>query len=228
MSGHDAVRPARVRAAREVSTTTATSSPSECQAASTASGSSAGSTIGPGRPNPSILPSSPMTAILASEALHSWYLPMVPVHLIASLIVAGFALLNLRGIKYATRAATLIGAASATLALASTVIPVAFGTVDWQRAGSWHLETPFHGAFGALTSTMAGLYLIGFAAPAFEAPAAHAEPTRVAEEAEATAVPGVPEPPPAYVNPLPEAPVDPARPKRTGWWARAKQTLGGG
>ncbi|HVU61957.1 MAG TPA: amino acid permease [Mycobacteriales bacterium] len=119
------------------------------------------------------IPTCGLTAILASEALHSWYLPMVPVHLIASLIVAGFALLNLRGIKYATRAATLIGAASATLALASTVIPVAFGTVDWQRAGSWHLETPFHGAFGALTSTMAGLYLIGFAAPAFEAAACH-------------------------------------------------------
>jgi hypothetical protein len=24
-----------------------------------------------------------------------------------------------------------------------------------------------------------------------------------------------------------EAELDPARPKRTGWWARAKQTLGG-
>jgi diguanylate cyclase (GGDEF)-like protein len=119
------------------------------------------------------IPTCGLTAILASEALHSWYLPMVPVHLIASLIVAGFALLNLRGIKCATRAATLIGAASATLALASSVIPVIFGTVDWQRAGSWHLETPFHGAFGAVTSTMAGLYLIGFAAPAFEAAACH-------------------------------------------------------
>ncbi|HVT20214.1 MAG TPA: amino acid permease [Mycobacteriales bacterium] len=119
------------------------------------------------------IPTCGLTAILASEALHAWYLPMVPVHLIASLIVAGFALLNLRGIKCATRAATLIGAASATLALASSVIPVIFGTVDWQRAGSWHLETPFQGAFGALTSTMAGLYLIGFAAPAFEAAACH-------------------------------------------------------
>jgi diguanylate cyclase (GGDEF)-like protein len=119
------------------------------------------------------IPTCGLTAILASEALHSWYLPMVPVHLMASLIVAGFALLNLRGIKYATRTATVIGAASAALALASSIIPVIFGTVDWSRAGSWHLETPFHGAFGALTSTMAGLYLIGFAAPAFEAAACH-------------------------------------------------------
>ncbi len=119
------------------------------------------------------IPTCGLTAILASEAIHSWYLPMVPVHLMAAMIVAGFALLNLRGIKYATRTASAIGAASAALALASCIIPVVFGTVDWQRAGSWHLETPFHGAFGVLTSTMAGLYLIGFAAPAFEAAACH-------------------------------------------------------
>lgn len=120
------------------------------------------------------IPTCGLTAILASEALHSWYLPMVPVHLIASLIVALFALLNLRGIKVATRTATAIGAASASLALASVLIPVFSGHVDWQQAGSWHLQAPFHGAFGGLTSMMAGLYLIGFAAPAFEAAACHA------------------------------------------------------
>lgn len=119
------------------------------------------------------IPTCGLTAILASEAVHSWYLPMVPVHLIASLIVIAFAALNLRGIKYATRTATVIGAASALLALASMLIPVITGHVDWHRAGSWHMTMPFHGAFGALTSTMAGLYLIGFAAPAFEAAACH-------------------------------------------------------
>jgi len=35
------------------------------------------------------------------------------------------------------------------------------------------LTTPFEGWFGELTSIMAGLYLIGFAAPAFEAAACH-------------------------------------------------------
>lgn len=119
------------------------------------------------------IPTCGLTAILASEAIHSWYLPGVPVHLLASLIVATFALLNLRGIKVATRTATAIAAASASLALGSTLIPVLTGHVDWHRAGSWHLAMPFHGAFGALTSTMAGLYLIGFAAPAFEAAACH-------------------------------------------------------
>src|SRR6202035_1726921 len=47
------------------------------------------------------------------------------------------------------------------------------GTVDWQLAASFHLVSPFAGIFGDLTSAMAGLYLIGFAAPAFEAAACH-------------------------------------------------------
>ena len=36
-------------------------------------------------------------------------------------------------------------------------------------ATSFHLVSPFSGLFGDITSAMAGLYLIGFAAPAFEA-----------------------------------------------------------
>lgn len=47
------------------------------------------------------------------------------------------------------------------------------GSVDVRHAVSFDLKTPFHGAFGALTSAMAGLYLVGFAAPAFEAAACH-------------------------------------------------------
>jgi two-component system, sensor histidine kinase len=37
------------------------------------------------------------------------------------------------------------------------------------------LTTPFEGWFGELTSIMAGLYLIGFAAPAFDAAACHVD-----------------------------------------------------
>ncbi len=60
-----------------------------------------------------------------------------------------------------------------TLALASGLIPVLAGHVGWHRAFDFHLNSPFGGAFGHLTSVMAGLYLIGFAAPAFEAAACH-------------------------------------------------------
>ncbi len=47
------------------------------------------------------------------------------------------------------------------------------GSVDWQQALSFHLKVPFDGTFGNFTSAMAGLYLIGFAARAFEAAACH-------------------------------------------------------
>jgi ribonuclease E len=66
------------------------------------------------------------------------------------------------------------------------------------------------------------------------APAIHVEaPALIAAAPEpepeaAPQTPRAPEPPPAHVAPLPEAPVDPSRPKRSGWWQRAKQSLGGG
>jgi amino acid transporter len=37
----------------------------------------------------------------------------------------------------------------------------------------WNLIKPFQGVFGGVSGTMAGLYLIGFAAPAFEAATCH-------------------------------------------------------
>ena len=43
----------------------------------------------------------------------------------------------------------------------------------WLARRSFDLKTPFQGVFGGVTSAMAGLYLIGFAAPAFEAAACH-------------------------------------------------------
>src|SRR5579884_3125771 len=124
------------------------------------------------------IPTCGLTAILSADALHAWYLPRVPVHVLAAAIVAVFMLVNLTGIKRTSRIAIPIAAASATLAAAAAVIPVLFGTVDWHRALSFHLRTPFHGAFGMLTSAMAGLYLVGFAAPAFEAAACHVGETR--------------------------------------------------
>ena len=45
--------------------------------------------------------------------------------------------------------------------------------MNWHHASTFHLTSPFHGVFGGITSAMAGLYLIGFAAPAFEAAACH-------------------------------------------------------
>src|SRR5436190_2725976 len=114
-----------------------------------------------------------LTAILSATAIHAWYLPGTSVPLLATGIVLTFMILNLYGIRLVTRVAIAIATASAALAFASVLVPVWTGNVDWHAATSMHLQAPFHGAFGALTSAMAGLYLIGFAAPAFEAAACH-------------------------------------------------------
>ena len=124
------------------------------------------------------VPTCGLTAILSASAIHQWYLPGVPVEALATGLVVGFAALNLCGVRWVSRLAIPLACMSAALALLSALIPVIAGTVDWHRAASFDLVSPFHGTFGALTSAMAGLYLIGFAAPAFEAAACHVGETR--------------------------------------------------
>jgi signal transduction histidine kinase/ActR/RegA family two-component response regulator len=93
-------------------------------------------------------------------------------------LVLFFMGVNLCGVKWVSRLSIPIATASASLALLSGLLPIFSGSVDWHRAFDFHLTTPFAGAFGALTSLMAGLYLIGFAAPAFEAAACHVGETK--------------------------------------------------
>jgi diguanylate cyclase (GGDEF)-like protein len=119
------------------------------------------------------VPTCGFTAILSATALHDWYVPFIPITPLAIGIVVTFVGLNLLGVRTVTRFAIPVGLAAAFLALLSAVIPIVAGTVDIGRATSFHLDTPFDGAFGALTSAMAGLYLVGFAAPAFEAATCH-------------------------------------------------------
>ena len=119
------------------------------------------------------VPTCGLTAILSASAIHEWYLPGVPVNAMAVALVVFFAFVNLCGIKWVSRLAIPIASLSALLAFISGLAPIFAGQVDWQQATSLHLTTPFPGWFGELTSLMAGLYLIGFAAPAFEAAACH-------------------------------------------------------
>ena len=97
----------------------------------------------------------------------------MPVPLLAILLVVIFTTINLCNVRWVTRLAILIASLSATLAFLSGIIPIFSGHVNWQQAISFHLISPFPGFFGGFTSTMAGLYLIGFAAPAFEAATCH-------------------------------------------------------
>ncbi|MEA2319343.1 MAG: hypothetical protein QOD44_3532 [Solirubrobacteraceae bacterium] len=124
------------------------------------------------------VPTCGLTAMLSAAALREWYLPSVPLIPLAIALVLLFTGVNLAGVKWTTRVAVPVAFGSALLALLSSVIPVIAGTVDWHRATTFHLEVPFSGAFGAVTSAMAGLYLIGFAAPAFEAATCHVGETK--------------------------------------------------
>jgi signal transduction histidine kinase/CheY-like chemotaxis protein/amino acid transporter len=119
------------------------------------------------------IPTCGLTAIFSSAALVSWCNVDLPVPLVACGLVALFTVVNLAGVKWAARLAIVIATFSAGLAFISSFAPIAAGSVNWQQAFDFHLTLPFPGWFGAVTSAMAGLYLIGFAAPAFEAATCH-------------------------------------------------------
>ena len=124
------------------------------------------------------VPTCGLTALLSAAAIKSWYLPDVSVDALACGLVMFFMGVNLMGVKWVSRMTTPIAAVSAILAFLSGFVPIFSGTVDWKQAFDFHLTTPFPGFFGDVTSLMAGLYLIGFAAPAFEAAACHVGETR--------------------------------------------------
>src|SRR5580704_10659685 len=119
------------------------------------------------------VPTCGLTALLSAAAIQQWYFPNLPVEAIAITIVLLFTAVNLCGIKWVTRFIIPIAGVSASLAFLSSLIPILAGDVDWRQATTFTLTSPFPGWFGDVTSVMAGLYLIGFAAPAFEAAACH-------------------------------------------------------
>jgi len=124
------------------------------------------------------VPTCGLTAYLSASAIQQWYLPGIPVTPVACTIIAIFVAVNLCGVKWVARLAIPFAIISASLAALSALVPVLFGTVSWHQATSFDLVVPFDGVFGTVTSAMAGLYLIGFAAPAFEAAACHVGETR--------------------------------------------------
>ncbi len=124
------------------------------------------------------VPTCGLTALLSASAIHAWYLPALSVPRLAVALVLIFTAVNLCGIHRATTVAIPLATASAALALWSGLAPILSGHVNWHQATTYHLTTRFPGLFGRVTSAMAGLYLIGFAAPAFEAAACHVGETR--------------------------------------------------
>ena len=119
------------------------------------------------------VPTCGITALLSASAITQWFLPGVSPTLLAIGIITVFTGINICGVKWATRLAIPIACASGLLAFLSALIPIFAGKVDWVQASTFQLTTPFPGLFGQITSAMAGLYLIGFAAPAFEQASCH-------------------------------------------------------
>ena len=119
------------------------------------------------------VPTCGLTALLSAAAIKQWYFPSLPVEAVAIAIIAVFSLVNLAGVKWVARLAIPLAMLSASLAFVSSLAPIFAGTVDWHTATTYTLTSPFPGWFGNVTSVMAGLYLIGFAAPAFEAATCH-------------------------------------------------------
>ncbi len=119
------------------------------------------------------IPTCGISALISASAIQQWYLPWAHVSELATLIVLIFTWVNLRGIHFTSLVAIPIATVSSLLALISGLVPIFTGHVNWQQASTFHLTVPFSGGFGAITSLMAGLYLIGFAAPAFEQAACH-------------------------------------------------------
>jgi|GEM_PF-2267413 len=123
------------------------------------------------------VPVASTSALLMGGMINNWWLPGVPAWAVGSGLILVATAVCLCGVKWIARFAMPIATGAAVLAFLSGIIPVFSGDVDWQQATSFHLITPFSGFFGGLTSVMAGLYLIGYAAPAFEAAVCHAGET---------------------------------------------------
>ena len=119
------------------------------------------------------VPTCGITALLAASALHQWYLPMIPIPAIGICLILFFTFINLCGIKWAMRLAMPLAVLSGGLAFLSAIIPIFSGHVDWHQAFTYQLTVPFPGWFGKWTSIMAGIYLVGFAAPAYEQSTSH-------------------------------------------------------
>ncbi len=119
------------------------------------------------------VPTCGLTALLSASALHQWYLPWFSIPWLATCIVLAFTWINLCGVKWVMRVAMPLASASAFLAFLSALTPIFSGEFDWHQSLTFHLTVPFPGWFGEFTSVMAGLYLVGFAAPAYEQSTSH-------------------------------------------------------
>ena len=120
------------------------------------------------------VPTCGLTAILSASAITQWYLPDVPVPPLAIGLVVIFTLVNLAGVRLGHPSR---GPDRRRLGRAGAGLWAGAGAGRHRRlaasprASIWSLRSP--GCSAISPAPWPGLYLIGFAAPAFEAAACH-------------------------------------------------------
>lgn len=108
-------------------------------------------------------------AIYAATCIQQFFLPWISVNWLGTTLIIVVTLIHLLGMSWVQRIAIPIAIVAATLAMLSSFIPVLTGQVNWQQATTYSLLSPYPNLFGQLTSIMAGLYIIGWIAPGYEA-----------------------------------------------------------
>lgn len=109
------------------------------------------------------------SALFFATTLHNWLLPFVSINFIAVLLLILVTCMALLGLRWLSRIVVPLAIITFILTIISIVVPVYSGQVNWSIAFDHEIHVPFPGWFGVLTSIMAGLYYVGWIAPAYEA-----------------------------------------------------------
>ena len=107
------------------------------------------------------VPTCGLTAILAASAIHEWYLPSMPVTVLAIGLVVSLTLFNLLGIKWVTRLAVPVASASALLAFVSGLAPIAAHAARTSYAPSSATLVTVASALMAMCENVHGARAIG-------------------------------------------------------------------
>jgi signal transduction histidine kinase len=113
------------------------------------------------------IPAASYAALYAAQIIQN-FIPWVSVDGLSSLLIITVAVLNCIGLKWVERFAIPIAAVAAFLTFLVVIIPLLTGQVNWHESSHYTLIAPFPNKFGALTSFMAVLYVIGWSVPAYE------------------------------------------------------------
>ena len=114
-------------------------------------------------------------------------LPGVPPWLLACGLIAALTALALRGLPASIATACVLAAIVTAIALWSVLAPLLGGATAVAHLRDLRLTVPFAGSFGRFSAVMAGLFVVGYAAPCFEAALCYvgemADPVRQAPRA---------------------------------------------